>query len=68
MAKTVKKLGDKLKKVNESMTLHFYDNGYMVEVSGRNKNDDYTNAKILCNTLAEVVELINEADVMERDS
>lgn len=68
MAKTVKKLGDKLKKVSESMTLHFYDNGYMVEVSGRNKNDDYTNAKILCYTLTEVVELINEADTMERDS
>lgn len=68
MAKTVKKLGDKLKKVNESLTVHYYDNGYMVEIGGRTKDDEYTNAKILCNTLAEVVELLNEADSMERDS
>ena len=32
MAKTVKKLSDKLTKVNESFTINMYDNGYMVEV------------------------------------
>ena len=67
-AKAVTKLGDKLVKINESYTLHRYDNGYMVEAGGRNKKGDYVNAKILCNTLEEVLVLVKEAGEMELDS
>ena len=68
VTKTVNKLGDKLTKVNESFTINMYDNGFMVEVGGRNKKGDYVNAKILCNTLDEMLALVKEAGEMERDS
>jgi hypothetical protein len=67
-SKTVSKLGDKLTKVNESFTINMYDNGFMVEAGGRNKKGDYVNAKILCNTLDEVLGLVKEAGEMDRDS
>ena len=67
-AKTVTKLSDKLTKVNESFTINMYDNGFMVEAGGRNKKGDYVSAKILCNTLDEVLSLVKEAGEMDRDS
>jgi len=66
-AKTVTKLSDKLTKVNENFSINMYDNGFMVEVGGRNKKGDYVNAKLLCSTLEEVQALVAEACTMERD-
>ena len=66
-AKTVSKISDKLTKVNESYTVNRYDNGFMVEASGRNKKGDYVTAKILCNTVDEVVGLVREACEMDKD-
>jgi hypothetical protein len=65
--KPVKTFSDKLTKVNESFTINMYDNGFMVEAGGRNKKGDYVNAKILCNTLDEVIVLVAEACEMDRD-
>lgn len=55
----------KLIKVNDSFTVNRYDNGWMVEVNGRNKKDDWVTTKILCNTEAELFELIKEYNTME---
>lgn len=66
-AKTVKSFSDKLTKINESYTINRYDNGFMVEAGGRNKKGDYVNAKILCNTLDEVLVLVKEAGEMDLD-
>ena len=55
------KLSDKLAKVGDSLTVNMYDNGYMVEVSGRDSDDDWKTAKILCSTLEEVYAVIKEA-------
>ena len=66
-AKTVSKISNKLIKVNESFTINMYDNGFMVEASGRNKKGDYVTAKILCNTVDEVVGLVREACEMDKD-
>jgi hypothetical protein len=63
----VKKISDKLVKVSESFTVNMYDNGYMIEISGRTPGDDWGNAKILVNSIDELVELIKEASEMERD-
>jgi hypothetical protein len=65
--KIVNKLSDKLTKVNENFSINMYDNGFMVEVGGRNKKGDYVNAKLLCSTLEEVQALVAEACTMERD-
>ena len=64
---TVSKISDKLIKINESYTVYRYDNGFMVEASGRNKKGDYVTAKILCNTLDEVQALVKEAGEMDLD-
>lgn len=55
----------KLIKVNESITVNRYDNGWMVEVGGRDKKDDWKNAKIMCNTEEELIALIKEWNSME---
>lgn len=67
-AKTVSNLSDKLVKVNDAFTINMYDNGFMIEVGGRNKKGDYVNAKILCSTVEQLAALVQEACTMERDT
>ena len=67
-SKTVNRLADKLVKVNESFTINMYDNGFMIEAGGRNKKTDYVTAKIMCNSVDEVLALVREACEMERDN
>jgi hypothetical protein len=43
-----------------------YDNGFMVEVSGRDSEDDWATAKIVCNSMDEVVQILNEVQSMGR--
>ena len=62
----VKKLSDKLTKVNESFTINMYDNGYMIEVGGRNDDDDWKTAKIMVSSVEELLELVREATEIER--
>lgn len=65
--KSIKKISDKLLKVNDSFTVNMYDNGFMIEVSGRTADDDWTNAKIMCSTIDELVEHIKEVADMDRE-
>jgi hypothetical protein len=44
-----------------------YDNGYMMEISGRNANEDWASAKILVTSLDDLVKLITEASEMDRE-
>ena len=55
----------KLDKVNESITINRYDNGFMVEVGGRDKENDWKSAKILCNTEAEMLDVVKEWNSIE---
>lgn len=66
-SKPVTRVSDKLTKVNESFTINRYDNGFMFEVSGRNKKGDYKTAKILVGTVDELVALVREASEMDLD-
>jgi hypothetical protein len=59
---------NKLAKVNESFTVNRYDNGFMIEVSGRDSENDWKTSKILCSTEAELFEVIKEALAMELDN
>ena len=45
---------NKLVKVGESFTVNMYDNGYMVEVGGRNKSDDWVTCKVIIKEVAEL--------------
>jgi hypothetical protein len=66
--KSVSKVSDKLIKVNENFSINRYDNGFMIEVSGRNKKGDYTTAKILVSSVEELVALVRETCEMDLDN
>lgn len=66
MAK-VTKISDKLSKVSDSFSVNMYDNGFMLEIGGRDKKDDWSNAKIMCSSIEELTTLIAEAASMERE-
>ena len=63
MAKKISKLS----KVNESITIYRYDNGWMVEVGGRTSDNDYKTSKIMCNTEDDAIAVIKEWNSMELD-
>lgn len=56
----------KLDKVNDSFAVNMYDNGFMVEISGRDKKDDYKTSKIMVNSVDELIEVIKEIATAER--
>lgn len=58
----------KLAKVNESITVNRYDNGFMVEVSGRDDESDWKTAKVLCGTEEDMIAVVREWNSMELDS
>jgi hypothetical protein len=57
----------KMVKVSESFTVNRYDNGWMIEISGRDKKEDWKTSKILCNTEQELLTLIKEYNTMDLD-
>ena len=59
---------NKLDKVNESITINRYDNGFMVEVGGRDKENDWKTAKVLCSTEEEMMAVVREWTTMEIDT
>ncbi len=60
------KISDKLAKINDSISINIYDNGFMVEIGGQNKNEDWVTAKILCKDEKELLTLIQESVKMDR--
>ena len=66
--KPITKVADKLTKVSECVNVYFYDNAYMVEVTGRDKNDDWSNIKLVCKDMDEVVKVLQDVETLERES
>jgi len=58
----------KLIKVNENISINRYDNGWMVEIGGRDKKEDWKTTKTLCNTEEELIALIKEYNAMDLDN
>ncbi len=61
-------VSDKLNKVSDSFTVNMYDNGFMIEISGRDFDNEWKTSKILCQNLEQVIALVSEITTMERDS
>ena len=62
------KISDKLEKVDSAFTVNMYDNGYMIEISGRKLGvDEYSNCKIITNTSEELLDLVREAVAMPKN-
>lgn len=60
-------LSSKLAKVSEAFTVYMYDNGYMIEVSGQDNDENWKTVKLVCNTIQEVVKLVEEINNMPKD-
>ena len=65
---TVAKVSAELAKVNENFSINMYDNGFMLEIGGRDQSNEWASAKIMVKSVDELVELVREAAEMERDS
>ena len=57
----------KLVKMNESITIHRYDNGWMVEITGLDKDGNWATTKTICLTEEELITLIKEYNAAELD-
>lgn len=66
MAKKIVKVSDKLAKTDVSFTVNMYDNGFMLEIGGRDKKDDWATARIMVSELEELYKIIAEIAEMER--
>lgn len=60
-------LSNKLTKVSEAFTVNMYDNGYMIEVHGQDDDENWKTVKLICNTIEEVVALVEEINNMPKD-
>ena len=61
------KIADKLIKINDSFNIYMYDNGFMLEICGRNADDEWANAKIMVTNVDDLTELVHEASKMPRE-
>lgn len=61
------KISDKLAKVSDSFSVNMYDNGFMLDISGRTDDEEWGSAKIMCKNIDELVALIKEAGELPRD-
>ena len=59
---------NKLSRVNESITINRYDNGWMIEVSGRDKDNEWKSTKTLCNTEEELIAIVKEWNTKDLDN
>ncbi len=61
------KISDKLVKVDDSFTINRYDNGFMLEISGKNSLDEWARAKVMADNLLDLLELVKEAVTITKD-
>jgi hypothetical protein len=57
----------KLTKINESYTIYRYDNGFRFEANGRDAENDWKSVNLIIADEAELLEVIKEANAMEKD-
>ena len=60
------KLSDCFIEVNENYSINMYDNGYVVEISGKDGDLSWITKKLVIGSLEELIELVTEASNMPR--
>lgn len=46
--------------VNDAVTVHRFENGWAIEVSGRDSTDEWPTRKFICKDLKEVLTVLEE--------
>jgi hypothetical protein len=59
---------NKLVSVSDSFSVNRYENGWMLEVSGKDKKDDWKTLKLVCNTEEELIALVKEYNATDLDN
>jgi len=65
--KKMAKISDKLAKVNDNYTVNIYDNGFMIEVAGRDHDDEWKASKVIVSSVDELIELVKEVSALPRN-
>lgn len=60
------RVNDRLSKVNDTLTVTTCDNGYVLEVSGENYQNNYATVKLVVHDADDLLELIKSTVDMER--
>jgi len=55
-------------KIGEDINIKMIDNGFLVEISGRNANDDWKTVKLACSNRAELNALLDQCFSIDRDN
>lgn len=59
---------NKLVSVSDSFSVNRYENGWMLEASGKDKKDDWKTLKLVCNTEEELIALVKEYNATDLDN
>lgn len=62
------KLVDFISKIGEDINIKVVDNGYLLEVSGRDVEDNWKTVKLVCLSRKELDSLLNQCFDIPRDS
>ena len=60
-------ISDKLTKVSNSYTVNIFDNGFSVEISGRDADNDWKNSRVLCGSLEDLISVVEEIAALPQD-
>jgi hypothetical protein len=56
-----------LTKIGDQVSIHIYDNGFMIEASGKDVNGDWKTVRNVCKDADELFGLVKQYISMERD-
>jgi hypothetical protein len=59
-------LPTKFFKISESIAINFYDNGFMLELSGQDEKDKWISAKIIVASSSDLYSILDQAFVLPR--
>lgn len=62
------KVLDFISKIGEDINIKVIDNGYLVEINGRNAEDDWKNVKLACSNRSELEALLDQCFKIPRDN
>lgn len=62
------KVLDFISKIGEDINIKMIDNGYLLEISGRNAEDDWKTVKLACSSRSELEQLLDQCFKIPRDN
>ena len=61
-------VSDKFSKVNENFSITRCENGFFVEISGKDLDNDWKSSKVICNTEEDLITVIKQINALELDN